>query len=295
MQDTRQKIYQIFQLIRHLNTPPGKTVTQLIKILNSSSSTVYRDIEILEEIGYLVDTDHQNRKFLQFQFPRSGNSILEPDELFFLQEQLQQITSTAPNAHLASSILHKFDRNLSMIPLVDMLPQFHKNRILRILRTAMDNRLCVLIKGYRSLTSGTVLDRKAEPLEITQDSRYCICWDLDKDRQSQFKLDRIEDIELLDQKAKAHREHTPMDLFGLTGDTWLAVKMKLSPIAHHLLVEEFPLSRPYIRTTSTATYFDGIVRNWKGIGRFVLGLPGEIEVLEPSEFKDYLQIRIANY
>ncbi|MEN0048024.1 MAG: WYL domain-containing protein [Bacteroidota bacterium] len=294
MNETKQKIYQIFQLIRHLNTPPGKTVQQLIKILHTSRSTIYRDLETLEEIGYVVKTDAQNRKSLELQFPRTGKDILEPEELFFLQKQLQSVASTTPNAHLASSILHKFDRNVSMIPLVDMLPQVHRHKVLTLLRLAMQRNWCVLIKGYRSMTSNTVSDRKAEPLEITQDARYCIAWDLDKNRQSQFKINRIEDVEVLDEKAKPHRPYSPMDLFGLTGEEWLSVKMKLSATAHHLLVEEFSLSRQYIRSTPDGIYFDcPQIRNWKGIGRFVLGLPGEIEVIAPEEFKAYLRERIT--
>ncbi|MEM8527554.1 MAG: WYL domain-containing protein [Bacteroidota bacterium] len=293
MASVHQKLFQIFKLIQHLNQPPGKTVPQLLKILKISRATLYRDFELLEELGYIVDND-RGRRFLQFQFSRNDDNVLEPDELFFLQEQLQSVASTVPNAHLASSILHKFDRNVSMIPLVDMLPQVHRHKILKLLRLAMERNWCVLIKGYRSMTSNTVSNRKAEPLEITQDARYCIAWDLDKNRQSQFKIDRIEDVEVLDEKAKAHRPYSPMDLFGLTGEEWLSVKLKLSSTAHHLLVEEFPLSRQYIRNTPDGIYFDcPQIRNWKGIGRFVLGLPGEIQVVAPEAFKIYLKERIA--
>ncbi|MEL6941708.1 MAG: HTH domain-containing protein, partial [Bacteroidota bacterium] len=139
-----------------MNQPPGKTIPQLLKILGTSRATLYRDISLLEKLGYVIDKDEHGRRFLQFQFSRNENNVLEPDELFFLQEQLQSVTSTAPNAHLASSILHKFDRNLSMIPLVDMLPQVHRHRVLTLLRLAMERNWCVLIKGYHSMTSGTV-------------------------------------------------------------------------------------------------------------------------------------------
>lgn len=295
MTESKEKIFQIFTILRHLNTPPGKTVKQLEQLLGASKSAIYRDLKILEELGYLIDTDERHRKFLQFQFSKKGDDLLDPDELFFLQEHLQQISHSTPDAHLAQSILHKFDRNLSMIPLVDVLPQFHKNRMLRILRIALNNQRCVLVKGYRSMTSNTISDRHVEPLEVTQDYRYLIGWDLNKDDQRQFKIDRIEDIDLLDQTVSPGRLHSPMDIFGLTGTDWLPAKLKLSTTAHHLLVEEFPLSRQFIRHTGQGTFFEGIVRNWKGIGRFVLGLPGEVEVINPPAFKDYLQEKIGQF
>jgi proteasome accessory factor C len=124
---SEQGMYRVFQLIRMLNTPPPKTVKQLQQHLDVSNSQIHRDLELLERLGYLVETDDQHRKFLQFQFSRSNPSTLEPDELFFLQEHLQQTAADSPQAQ---AILYKFDRNLSMIPLADALPQLHANRIL---------------------------------------------------------------------------------------------------------------------------------------------------------------------
>ena len=36
---------------------------------------------------------------------------------------------------------------------------------------------------------------------------------------------------------------------------------------------------PVKKGTGVRGIFDGMVRNWKGVGRFVLGLPGLVEVL----------------
>jgi hypothetical protein len=86
-----------------------------------------------------------------------------------------------------------------------------------------------------------------------------------------------------------------MDIFGLTGDAWYDVKLRLSPTAHYLLIEEFPLAARYIHKRAEVIYFQGIVRHWKGVGRFVLGLPGEIEVLSPTAFQDYLREKIGRF
>jgi predicted DNA-binding transcriptional regulator YafY len=124
---TEQGMYRIFQLIRMLNTRPYKTVKQLEQHLGVSSSQLYRDLQLLERLGYLIDEDDEHRKFLQMPFRKGRQSVLEPEELFFLQEHLQQTASDSPQAQ---TILHKFDLNLSMIPLADALPQLHQGRIL---------------------------------------------------------------------------------------------------------------------------------------------------------------------
>ena len=51
-----------------------------------------------------------------------------------------------------------------------------------------------------------------------------------------------------------------------------------------LLREEYLLSTPFIKPGEKAgTYvFTGTVNGWEGVGRFCLGLPGEVEVVEPE-------------
>lgn len=287
-----QKLYRVFQLIRILNTPPGKTVKQLISLLNSSKSDIYRLLKLLEDIGYPVETDFQHRKFLQFSFPKQEKSSFDPEELFYLQEVLQQY---AGDSTLATSILHKFDQNLNLIPLADSLPHLHITRMVQLAKAGIDMGKCLKLHRYRSLTGEDVRDRLIEPLEITQDKKYLIGWDIAVDDQRQFKIIRIQDIDILEKKVAKSRIASPMDIFGLTGTEWLSVRMELTSLAHNLLVEEFPYSTQFIRANKDYILFDGMVRNWKGIGRFVLGLPGQVKVISPNGFKDYLKDKIKTF
>jgi len=287
---TEKGVYRILHLIRLLNSTPRRKASQLMQILGQSKSSFYRDMEMLERLGYIWDKDQNDGYFLQLKLERGQKSVLEPDELFFLQDLLQQTSANSPQAQ---AILHKFDLNLNMIPLADALPQLHANRILQLVRAALETQSNILIKGYHSLSSESVGNRRVEPLEITPDYRYLIGWDMDKERQSQFKLSRIQDIEFIEGKVAPGRLASPMDLFGLTGPEWLDVKLRLSNTAHHLLIEEFPLVRTHIRRRHDGIFFEGQVRNWKGIGRFILGLPGEITVIAPEALRVYLRERVG--
>lgn len=288
MKNDQQKLYTVFQLIRLLSAPPAKDVSQLTRQLRLKKSTVYEYVNLLKRVGYIVETDVQHRKYIDFQAGNNKAGVLSVDELSHLQVILQQM---GVQSALSQTIIHKLELNLSLVPLADALPQLHTSRIIQLIRSGINIKHRLILRRYRSLTSNTVEDRHIAPLEITQDYRYLIAWDINKQGQRQFKINRIEDVDLLDEPIIIKHIPSPMDIFGLTGDDWLSVRLQLSSTAQHLLIEEFPLSRPYIRTINQQTIFDGMVRNWKGVGRFVLGLPGEIKVLQPQAFIDYLEKR----
>jgi predicted DNA-binding transcriptional regulator YafY len=60
------------------------------------------------------------------------------------------------------------------------------------------------------------------------------------------------------------------------------------------MVEEFPLTAREIRQDNDGWYYEGEVRSMEGIGRFVLGLPEQILILEGEEVRQYVKEK-ANY
>jgi len=286
-----KKTYKVFSLIRLLNTPPAKDAKQLMRILDIKKTYFYDLIKLLERLGYMIQTDGQNRKSLQIAVTKNGRDLIEPQELAHIKEILQG----SGNHPLTTALLNKFDANLALIPLADVLPQLHANRNIQLIRAGINGGRCLILRNYLSLSSQTVKDRMIEPLELTDDYRYLIGWEQAINRQGQFKINRITDVDILEDRVTPNRIASPLDIFGLTGDEWLSVRLELSPLAHNLMVEEFPLSVRFINRYKTPILFDGRVRNWKGIGRFVLGLPGEIKVLKPQGFKDFLKEKIVKF
>ncbi|PSR02132.1 MAG: hypothetical protein BRD50_07625 [Bacteroidetes bacterium SW_11_45_7] len=65
----------------------------------------------------------------------------------------------------------------------------------------------------------------------------------------------------------------------MNGEPVAEVHLKLSPRAANLLKEEFPAATAIWR---------GEVKGFEGVGRFVLGFPGEVEALAPQRLIDYL-------
>jgi hypothetical protein len=51
--------------------------------------------------------------------------------------------------------------------------------------------------------------------------------------------------------------------------------------------------RDIVKEESDGWVLDTLVSNYRGVGRFVLGLMDDVEVLESDEFKSYLRAKIA--
>ena len=68
-----------------------------------------------------------------------------------------------------------------------------------------------------------------------------------------------------------------------------AIILELSLVAYNLIIEEYPLSEKYIfKVTDNLYRLECEVGNFLGVGRFVLGLPGEIKIITSEALKQYV-------
>ena len=68
------------------------------------------------------------------------------------------------------------------------------------------------------------------------------------------------------------------------------MKLRLGRLSHDLLLEEYPLSARSITPDGDDRWiFETDVVSYVGIGRFVIGLSDDIDVLSDDGLKDYLK------
>ena len=80
-----------------------------------------------------------------------------------------------------------------------------------------------------------------------------------------------------------------IDIFRMTGFEQHRVQLRLGLLARNLLIEEYPLAERDITQLEDGRWLlDTKVCNFVGIGRFVMGLAEDIEVLTP-EFDAYIK------
>jgi hypothetical protein len=73
----------------------------------------------------------------------------------------------------------------------------------------------------------------------------------------------------------------------------MPVKLKLNLRAASLLVEEYPLSEQYLtKINDNEWILETNVCSFDGIGRFVMGLLDDIEILKSKELKNFISKKL---
>jgi proteasome accessory factor C len=293
--DEQQKIFRVLRLISLLADKPNRTVIEIAKVLETSAKTIYRYLQLLESIGYHIDKDQRNAYFL-FESETNKANTFEPQELILLNQLLGAVEIANP---LRESIKKKLYLSSNLIPLADELIDKHSAKIVQRLSDAIENkRQCMLLR-YHSATSETPTERFVEPICFAKNNSILCAFDVNKQAIRHFKIKRIEDVNILNSNFLYNHEIESVDIFGLQSDQIIQLKLLLSIRAFQLLVEEFPEARKYIKknqiNSSYPYRFVYEARSLVGIGRFVLGLPGEILIESPNEFKEYLKMKIDSF
>ncbi|QOI97674.1 MAG: WYL domain-containing protein [Flammeovirgaceae bacterium] len=290
------KILRVFQLISLLKGG-GRTVEQLAQHLDASPRTIYRYFKLLEEIGFMIDQDFHGRYFVHREEGENPEDRFTLEEISILRQLIQSGASGHP---LRGNLLKK----LALHSEAKELPeQFLKLRVAKMFRTlseAVENKRQVVLKNYHSANSQEITDRLVEPFQFGEGFQSVLALDT-KDKQCKyFKLERIGEVVVLDKPYKFEKMHekTNTDIFGITGrkETWVTLRLSLR--AYVLMREEFPLAQPYLEKEETeeakSYLFNGPVLNFKGVGRFVLGLADEVTILSPVEFKNYIREKVKS-
>lgn len=285
------KLLRVFTLIRLLKQQPGYTLEQLAQLQDCHPRTIRRYLHLLEEVGYLLDEDEQRRRFL-FEAEPEAPPYFTIEETSLLQQALTGLEERNP---LRESLRRKLYQTSELVPLADELLDMHQARVVQQLAEAVRRRCRVRLLRYQSSHSGTVRDREVEPLSLTADYAKLNAVEVATGESRTYKTRRIERVELLDAACTYPAAEQPLlDMFGLAGPEWLLVELRLTTRAYRLLVEEHPAARSFVLPVAGAGptdlryTFRGEVRSYLGIGRFVLGLPTEVQVIEPVAFREFL-------
>ena len=285
------KLLRVLQLIRLLRSERGRTLDQLAQALDCSTRTVRRYLELLTEVGYLVDERVDRRGyFFLFEPEPEKASLFSPEESTLLQQALAGLEASNP---LGASLRQKLHRTTELIPLADELVDLQRGRMVQQLSEAVRARRQVRLVRYPSADSGTVRDRVVEPVALTEGFEQLNAVEVSSGQLRTYKIRRMEDVEVLDIPCEHSVTEEHLDLFGLSGPAWLPVALRLTERAYRLLVEEHRGARQYVSPAPAGGepgyVFRGEVRSYLGIGRFVLGLPTEVRAVEPAAFRHFLR------
>ncbi len=284
------KILRVLKLIGLLKSR-NKSVHELAEILETTTRSVYRYLELLEELGFIVDRDFNGRYFI--------HSDSETEEMTFTENEavlLKDVIQTSAKDHpLKESLLQKLYVNSDLKTVANNLLNARTGSFVSLLGEAIKHREQVLLKKYQSARSGEVSDRVIEPIYFTENYNSLVGLDTKDKLSKHFKLDRIGRVDLLNKPNRYSHLHqrTETDCFGMGGEREIRVSLVLNLRAYLLMKEEHPRSLPFLKKAGKSYKFEGPILSFEGVGRFILGLVEFIKVESPPGLVHYLNKKIA--
>jgi len=294
------KIQRVLELLLMLNCKYGRSLAYISEKLNISERTVYRYIETIRNVGFVVDRKDSYGKRYYFINKEESNYRDISELLHFSKEEAyilnQAIHSIDQENELKINLIKKlyslYDFDRVAVPIIKK----ENSNTVHALSEAINKKKQAILAGYQSSHSGQVCDREVEPFEFTTNFVSVWCYDLKDEENKIFKTSRIGGVILKQEQWQYENQHESafMDVFRISSYKKIPLKLSLSLLAMNLLTEEYPLAEKYIRKKSDNSYvFETEVASLAGVGRFVLGLVDEIEIHKPESLKEYIREKLA--
>ncbi|MGY6521100.1 MAG: helix-turn-helix transcriptional regulator [Mongoliitalea sp.] len=287
----QQKILRVFKLINLLRGNIGKTVHKLAELLQTDTRTVYRYFRLLEALGFEIEKKFGKFKIIdRVEAPdKFAFGTFNDEEINFMQE----LFSKHGKKHLLKdAILQKITIRSDFHQSVNQLFNANLGVFVDQLASAIKHENQVILADYYSLSSDSVSDRLVEPVAFNKNFDSVFAFEIESKEMKQFKIERIGEVQLTSKSFMYQQLHERLEqgLFGFTGKNQFEVVLKLSKKAYQLMMEEFPDAKPFTYTKNrNQYYFESKIPQLPGLARFILGLPGEIKIIEGEELKQYIQ------
>jgi predicted DNA-binding transcriptional regulator YafY len=271
------------------------TVNDLAERIGTTYRSVYRYIDTFKDAGFVV----QNLGGGVYKLGKESRHFKDISQLIHFTDEEAHIVNQLIEAlddtnMLKQNLRRKLTSIYDCTSMAQSIVRGRNAQNVNALLEAMTQRRQVILRDYASSNTGVVRDRVVEPFGFTTNYVQVWCYEVDSGLNKIFKTSRIGSVDILDdtwQHAESHEEGY-IDIFRMTGFEQHRVCIRLGMMAHNLLLEEYPLAERDIIQQGDSWLLDTKVCNYRGVGRFVLGLMDDVEVLENEEFKEYLRTKL---
>ncbi len=285
------------KLLLYLSGSFGYSINEIKEKLCISERSVYRYLKTLREAGFVIEKTGQYYKVDKNE--GEGKSL---SDLLHFSEEEAWILSKAIHS-IDDSIGIKNDLVKKLYSLYDfgrvaqpVIKKEYSENIHNII-LAIKEKKQLLLRGYKSANSNIVRDRLVEPVSFTTNFISFWCYDPESCENKLFKTSRITRAEIIQKKWQNEVAHRPgkIDVFRMSSFDSLPVKLRLSLRAANLLCEEYPFAERFLAPENDNHFiFETDVCSYEGIGRFVMGLLDESEILDTEDFKSFIREKINN-
>jgi Predicted transcriptional regulator len=283
----------MLRLMQFLTGNVNYTLDEICERLDLSRRTMFRYLDTFKSAGFSVQRIGEGR----YRLATMRRSDVDLSKIvYFTEEEAYVVNRLIDVLDNTNAMKQGLRRKLAAVydsTDIDNYIDKKENSVhIGALADAIREGKKVVLKDYSSSHTNATKDYTVEPFKFN--TNYIDIWAFDTadGLNKRFKVARIGSVEILDEPwehAEQHQEE-PMDSFRIHGSAPVHVKLRMHLIAKNLLLEEYPLAEKEVYQGPDGTwYYEGDVRGMDGVGRFVLGLPAYVDVLEGDPLKDYLR------
>lgn len=269
------------------------TADELCQVLGTTRRNLYYYFSFLRDYGFELVRTSGGKYYIGPRSPFFRNIARSVD---FTSQEVSYLFSllagTGDKSPLQHSVKRKLERFYGLSGFVDDATRRRVTSHAEILNKAIDQRKIVLLKDYSSPHSKTVSTRVVEPFLFLNEQADIRCYELSSHTNKTFKLSRIGSVVITDADwafADSHKQ-VYTDIFLFSGDTRHHVSLRMGQLSHNLMLEEYPQSEKcFSKEDDSHWLFTTDVVSYLGIGRFVLGLFSDIQIIGDEGFKMYVR------
>lgn len=287
------KLEKMLIMMKELSDNEQYTVQDFARIHHTTTRTIYRYLDTFTQAGFSVIKKAPGvyclttlgKKFVDF----SKLVMFSQEEAFIVSNLISSLDNT--NA-LKKSLSRKLASVYDSTCIAEFVTNKATTKQVEALNEAIRFEKQVILHGYESGHSSTVSDRTVEPYRFTTNFADVWAVDLQDKKAKTFKVARIKSVEVLKDRwaYKAFHTDESQDAFRMNGTDNIPVKLELSLMAKSLLLEEYPMAARDLHRTSTNKWIlNTMIHDMKGVGRFVVGLADEIQIIKSPELTEYLR------
>ena len=273
------------------------TVDEIADKLSISSRSVYRYIDTFREAGFVIKKTNNCPKL-----DKSSPYFKDISELIHFTEEEAYILKSAienidENNLLKQNLKKKLYTVYNYNILAETIVSGKNGRNVQQLVQAIENKNRVVLKNYSSAHGNDIRDREVEAYAFTTNYVQVWCFCPEENKNKLFKISRIGSVEILPEawQYEANHQSGYIDVFRMNSNETKLVKLKLGLRAANLLTEEFPLASKYLNKLSDNEWiFESEVCSYDGVGRFVMGLLDDIEIIETPELQKHISSHLKN-
>ena len=286
------RILRLLDLMKLLSSNVDYTIKELMDRLDISRRSIFRYLETLRFAGFAV----QKKKGTSIHklLSKSDDSIdlsrlihLSEEEAYLLHNLLGALSS---DCQVMINLEEKLTALFDATSVTEIIGNKVNGENIMRLREAIDKKKQVILVGYESGNTMSISDRLVEPIKFSTNYTDIYAYEVASGKTKTFKISRIRNVSTLlkDWQHEDQHENIDADCFRMTGKEDIPVTLRMTLKAKNLLIEEYPLSAKCITYDGEWWWFKANVKDLAGVGRFVIGLADQIEIINTNMLCDYI-------